>query len=74
MVSWTSGVTWVHGGPRATQTKGVAVLHRCSPTLAGEDEEDEAEPEASSPKQERQRRGGVTTAEYDGGRLMSRGR
>jgi hypothetical protein len=41
--------------------------HRCSPTVAREDEEDEAKPVRDSPKHERWRGGGATEAKSNGG-------
>jgi hypothetical protein len=45
--------------------------HRCSSTVAGEDEKDEAELKVGSPVHDRWRRGGVTAVE-DGGGSSSR--
>jgi hypothetical protein len=55
---------------RRTSARG----HRCSPALAGEVEEDEAETEAGLPKHERRRKNHVALALEQGRELESEGR
>jgi hypothetical protein len=64
-------VRWRFTGVRRVSARG----HQWLPALAGQDEEDEAEPEAGSPENKRRRRGGATAAEnshYAGTRARER--
>jgi hypothetical protein len=66
MASWTGDAN-----KRRTSPQG----HRCSTTLAWEEEEDKAESEADSPKHKRWRRGCVTAMEgshHTGARVRER--